>query len=191
MVTPEPAIARLAGKPIPLDNAGSVFKPVVLGPSTIPRITSADEARAAPELAMLSALVHADGEQGLAIITAALQGLEALPGDLATLYTDMLLNARPEAMERYDMQGKYEYKSEFARKNRAEGLAEGLVEGRAKEARSLVLRQLARRCGLPGPDLTARVEGLTLEQAETLAEDLLDFATLADLEAWLEAMPRA
>ena len=54
-----------------------------------------------------------------------------------------------------------------------------------------MLRQLARRCGLPGPELTARVEGLTLEQTETLAEDLLDFATLADLEAWLEALPRA
>ncbi|MEM7714975.1 MAG: Rpn family recombination-promoting nuclease/putative transposase [Cyanobacteria bacterium P01_A01_bin.68] len=63
---------------------------------------------------------------------------------------------------------------------------EGMEEGREAEAQSLILRQLTRRVGeLPQP-VRQRVETLSLEQLENLGEALLDFNSMADLQAWLE-----
>ena len=62
----------------------------------------------------------------------------------------------------------------------------GLQEGRAEEGRSFVLRLLNRRVGTIAPELKIKIETLTIEQLEDLGEALLDFATIADLEAWLD-----
>ena len=73
---------------------------------------------------------------------------------------------------------------------RAEGLAEGRAEGRAegstREALLLAKRLMARKFGLPDPDLTARLETLPLEVIENLAVALLDLGSLEDLSAWLD-----
>jgi predicted transposase/invertase (TIGR01784 family) len=62
---------------------------------------------------------------------------------------------------------------------------EGRQEGRQDEGRSLICRQLNRRFGeLPEP-MQQTINTLSLEQIEALAEALLDFTSLADLEAWL------
>ncbi len=53
--------------------------------------------------------------------------------------------------------------------------------------RSLVLRQLTRRVGELPQQVRERVETLELEQLENLGEALLDFTSMADLQAWLEA----
>jgi len=66
-----------------------------------------------------------------------------------------------------------------------EWLAEGEARGKAEEAARVTLRLLMRRCGVLEPELVARIEALPLEQLEALAEALLDFEGLADLEAWL------
>ena len=47
------------------------------------------------------------------------------------------------------------------------------------------MRQLNRRCGPLSDATTARIQALPLQQLETLAEALLDFAGASDLEAWL------
>ena len=67
----------------------------------------------------------------------------------------------------------YQYQSEWARNLLAQG------------ASKIVLQQLVRRLGLPGEELQQRVEQLPLERLEALSLDLMDFAILADLEAWL------
>ncbi|MDY6896546.1 MAG: Rpn family recombination-promoting nuclease/putative transposase [Cyanobacteriota bacterium] len=55
-----------------------------------------------------------------------------------------------------------------------------------EEAQSLISRLLTRRVGeLPQP-VRQRVESLSLEQLENLGEALLDFNSMADLQAWLE-----
>lgn len=64
-------------------------------------------------------------------------------------------------------------------------LAEGEQQGRLAEGRSLVLRQLNRRLGELPPALRTQIESLSLAQVENLAEALLDFQDIADLEAWL------
>jgi predicted transposase YdaD len=65
--------------------------------------------------------------------------------------------------------------------------AEGRVEGALQEAQSLILRQLTHRFGELPNALQAQVQQLPLAQLETLGETLLDFQSLVDLEAWLQA----
>jgi len=61
-------------------------------------------------------------------------------------------------------------------------------EGREVEARSLIVRLLTKRVGELPQQMRERIETLSLEQLENLGEALLDFTSMADLEAWLEAL---
>jgi predicted transposase/invertase (TIGR01784 family) len=65
---------------------------------------------------------------------------------------------------------------------------EGRSEGRSVEAKTLILRLLTRRVGELPQEVRSRVESLSLEQLENLAEALLDFQGMSDLDAWLEAI---
>ncbi len=58
-------------------------------------------------------------------------------------------------------------------------------EGRVEGEQRLILRQLNRRFGEIDALIVERVRLLSIEQLEALAEALLDFSALADLEAWL------
>lgn len=64
---------------------------------------------------------------------------------------------------------------------------EGRAEGRVGEALTLVNRMLTRKLGSIGPALRQRIEALSVERLEALAEALLDFTSTADLSAWLDA----
>ena len=57
-------------------------------------------------------------------------------------------------------------------------------EGQEDGARSLVIRLLNRRFNSISPELRAQIESLDLEQVEDLAEALLDFQSLTDLNTW-------
>jgi len=61
-------------------------------------------------------------------------------------------------------------------------------EIREVEARSLILRQLNRRVGELPQEVRSRIESLPLEQLENLGEALLDFTSMADLDAWLSGL---
>jgi predicted transposase YdaD len=63
-------------------------------------------------------------------------------------------------------------------------------EARQDEARSLILRQLNRRVGAVSDGAIERVNGLAIDQLESLGEALLDFATVDDLTAWLQENER-
>ena len=195
VLAPDPGVAAWAAQAIETGPGGSTFKPQVVGPDAIPKITSWEAARAAPELAVLSALAHGDGEQGERVLLAMLEGLGVLQDDTAKLYYDLVWSrltgpmqqALEEAMNKFG----YEYQSDFARKYMAQGMAEGMAEGIAKgeaqEACRLVLRQLARRFGLLGQELHGSVEALEIANLEALSEALLDFESIAQLEAWVAA----
>jgi predicted transposase YdaD len=62
----------------------------------------------------------------------------------------------------------------------------GIEEGRKEGERSVILRQLTRRVGLVPEAMTDRIQQLTIEQLEALADALLDFTKLNDLVSWLE-----
>ena len=61
-------------------------------------------------------------------------------------------------------------------------------EVRGAEAQPLILRQLTSRVGELPQSVCQLVENLSLEQLENLGEALLDFSSMADLEAWLEEL---
>jgi predicted transposase/invertase (TIGR01784 family) len=66
-----------------------------------------------------------------------------------------------------------------------EGEQIGEQRGRTEEARSLILRQLARRVGTLPATAEAQVQALALPKLEALGEALLDFVALQDLTEWL------
>jgi predicted transposase YdaD len=67
-----------------------------------------------------------------------------------------------------------------------EAREEGRKQGRVEGALSFVLRQLKRRLGAIPDELLSQIQVLPLAQIEALAEALLDFATVADLEGWFQ-----
>ena len=66
---------------------------------------------------------------------------------------------------------------------------QGREEGREEGERSLVFRLLARRVGELPEGVRSSIESLSVPQLEALAEALLDFANLSDLEQWLTEHP--
>jgi hypothetical protein len=60
-----------------------------------------------------------------------------------------------------------------------------MEQGQESATRSLVVKQLTRKLGNLSPELLARVSSLNLERVEVLAEDLLDFKQVGDLERWM------
>jgi len=83
----------------------------------------------------------------------------------STMYQSILREGRAEGLE--------------------QGLEEGLIQGRTAGERAIVIKQLIRKLGSLSPEVTAKVNVLSLEQLETLAEALLDFTSVGDLESWL------
>jgi predicted transposase/invertase (TIGR01784 family) len=68
-----------------------------------------------------------------------------------------------------------------------EAKAEGRQEGRQAEACALIVRLLTRRLRQEiSEEMRSRLANLPLLVLEDLSEALLDFATMPDLEAWLE-----
>lgn len=64
-------------------------------------------------------------------------------------------------------------------------LQKGEEKGEKNEAFRLLSRQLNRKFGAINSSILERLQGLTTEQIEQLAEDFLDFSNISDLEAWL------
>jgi hypothetical protein len=167
-VTVDPGVAAWCAEPI--DIGAMQLRPVVVGPREIPKITDAEAARAAPELAVLSALAHAAGSEGLAICKGAAQAVvsQRLPTRYACI--DLMLSRLPEAARRALeewMSQSYEYQSELFRRLVAQGKAEGKAEGEAKgkaegeakgKAEAILAVLAARGLAVPEP-LAARLRG--------------------------------
>ena len=69
----------------------------------------------------------------------------------------------------------------------ARGVALGEARGQAQGEAKVTLRLLSRRCGPLTGDQEIMIRSLPLERLEDLAEALLDFEGMADLNAWLAA----
>ena len=74
------------------------------------------------------------------------------------------------------------YREIFGR-GRQEGRQEGWQEGEL----DLAMRLLQKRCGSLAPEQQARIRNLSPHRLEALAEALLDFQGMDDLNAWLAA----
>jgi len=65
------------------------------------------------------------------------------------------------------------------------GEARGIARGEARGETKVTLRLLSRRCGPLDAEQESRIRSLPLERLEALAEALLDFQGMADLNTWL------
>ncbi|MEH2377948.1 MAG: DUF2887 domain-containing protein [Nostoc sp.] len=76
---------------------------------------------------------------------------------------------------------------EIKEEGRLEGRSEGRLEGRQEEAANLVVRLLTKRFRQEfSEEIRSSVSSLPLPVLEDLSEALLDFTSVADLQAWLE-----
>ena len=132
VVAPDAKTAGWAATPIAMGDPGSRFAPLVLGPGAVPRITGRESAKAAPELAVLSALAHGNDERGLEVVVAALSVSAGLDDQRAALYADLVMASLADAvtkeLEAMVQRGDYQYQSDFAKKYFAKGRAEGKAE---------------------------------------------------------------
>jgi len=71
------------------------------------------------------------------------------------------------------------------------GLEKGRQEGRQEGQTRIVRRLLERRWGSSSARTEQALRALSSEQLESLAEALLDFNSLADLETWLKSHQQA
>ncbi|MBD2596195.1 Rpn family recombination-promoting nuclease/putative transposase [Nostoc spongiaeforme FACHB-130] len=63
---------------------------------------------------------------------------------------------------------------------------EGIEQGREAATVNLITRQLTKRFGKLSEEIRSKIAGLPLPVLEELSEALLDFTSLADLQAWLD-----
>ena len=130
VVTIDEQVANWARKPIRL-GPGSVIQPMVIGPKSVQVVVDPKQAKTNPELAVLSAMAHGQGDsqQAAAIAFAAYQAIKGLDDDRLTLYWDRVLAALSEAartaLEAMMKTKEVKYISDFAQRYFAQGEAKG------------------------------------------------------------------
>ena len=150
------------------------FKAHVLGPSRVPLVRSNAEAQKRPYLAVLSALAHGHGLDGVAAAEAAILATQSLDDAVRFAYHDSILDALDEAARR-ELEAKmglenYQVQSIIGKSLMAQGEARGEARGRAEGRAAAILAVLQAR-GIAVSD----------EQAQRVTS----CADLALLEQWL------
>lgn len=175
VATPSPAVARWAGQPIDVGN-GTMFRPYIIGPQTVPKVTDAAQAVREPELAVLSAITHARRNTPSArqIATAVITGLkQVVDASQQMLYSLALRNAMSAALRKElemdpDIRNFLDAAQQRAYdKAAARGRAEGKAEGKAEALLKILLRR-----GLP----------ITPHEHRQISE----CTDLATLDRWLD-----
>ncbi len=182
VIAPDAAVAAWAAENIDLGLGQGNLKPLVLGPAAVAEITDPVVAAQEVELAVLSAVAHGNGPNGLAVVLAALTALGRLDQEHAAVYFQVIWNALREpvrrALEALVMERQTQGKATFPpfaqqliERGKSEGLKEGRTEGRTE--------------GVAGALLTVlRVRGITVPDA--VRERILAEKDPAVIERWLE-----
>ncbi|WP_437807222.1 hypothetical protein [Sorangium sp. So ce1078] len=167
VVAPDPDVATWAAEDINLGLGLGNVEPLVLGPAVVPEITDPAVAEKDTELAVLSAVAHGNGPNGLTVVQAALVALGRLDQEHAMVYFQLIWNGLREpmrqALEALVMErqiegeatfppfvqklidrGKLEGIREGELKGIREGKLEGIREGKLEGKRDTLLRLLAR-----------------------------------------------
>ncbi|WP_437543063.1 hypothetical protein WME97_32085 [Sorangium sp. So ce367] len=176
VVAPDAGVATWAAENIDLGLGLGHVEPLVLGPAVVPEITDPTEAEQEIELAVLSAVVHGNGPNGLNVVQAALAALGRLDQEHAAVYFQVIWNALREpmrrALEALVMERQIEGEATFPPfvqklidRGKLEGLREGklegLREGELKAKRGTLLRLLARAGIVLAECESARIQACT------------------------------
>ncbi|WP_437580706.1 hypothetical protein [Sorangium sp. So ce887] len=173
VVTIEAAMARWCSQPIDTGHPGLTLTPLVLGPEGVPVVTDAEQAKAAPEVAVLSAMAHGQSAAAEAIGVAFLAAAAGLDEERRALYGDLVLSSLNAAARRIleaMMKSGYEFQSEFARSYVAKGVEKGRQQG--------ILEAKAH-------DVLAFLEARGLEVPADVRERVLASTDIAELDRWI------
>lgn len=196
VVTPYAGVARWAASRLPI-GGGNTYAPTVVGPQQVPEVVDFDVAAARPELAVLSAMAHGRRPIGGRIALAAAQAAQRLDTGTGAFYYDLVLSslsrAAREVLEAMMRSGRYEYRSDFARKyfqegrdegrdeGRKEGRDEGRDEGRVEALRGVVLKQLRLKFRRLPRAIAQRVASAPAAELERWSERVLFASTLDEV----------
>jgi hypothetical protein len=197
VVAPDAGVATWAARPIDLGVGLGGLRPLVIGPASVPEVTDPAVAQEEVELAVLSAVAHGNGPNGLAVVQAALVALGRLDREHAAVYFQIIWSALREpmrrALEAVVMERQTEGKTSplpfmediferGVRKGELKGKLEGLRDGKLEGLREALLR-LTTRAGLTlTEDDRARIQAC--DDAATLdrwIENVLGAKTVADV----------
>ncbi|XVQ83779.1 hypothetical protein ACQP2K_33835 [Microbispora siamensis] len=92
VICPDRSMARWCERTIRLGPNGAVT-PLAIDPSRMPLITDPDQARASPELAVLSAVAHPEEADDEPVLEAMLAGLATLDQDRARVYLSYVISS--------------------------------------------------------------------------------------------------
>ncbi|WP_437886342.1 hypothetical protein [Sorangium sp. So ce307] len=140
VIAPDAEVAAWAAQKIDLGLGLGTLQPLVIGPEIVPEVTEQAEAEKETELAILSAVAHGNGPNGLAVVQAALGALGRFDREHAAVYFQIVYNALRDpmrrALEALIMERQTEGKATFPpfaeqliERGRLEGLREGKLEG--------------------------------------------------------------
>ncbi|WP_437854667.1 hypothetical protein [Sorangium sp. So ce363] len=177
VVTIDAAMARWSARPIDTGHPGWTLTPLVLGPQGVPVVTDAEQAKAAPEVAVLSAMAHGQSEAAEAIGEAFFAAAAGLDEERRAVYGDLVLSSLNAAARRKleaMMKSGYEFQSEFARSYVAKGVEKGREQGRLEG----ILEAKAR-------DVLAILEARGLEVPAEVRERVLASTDLDELDRWI------
>ena len=144
VVTQSERVANWAARQIRL-GPGSSLQPLVLRPSVVPVIDDAEDAQKAPELAVLSAMVHGGGhvETAVKVALTALTAVHDLDRDRFLLYFSLIRAALSEAGRKaFSM---HPQGVQFFDESLQQSFNRGRIEGQATEKASAVLDVLDTR----------------------------------------------
>jgi predicted transposase YdaD len=131
------------------------------------------------------ALLHCRDKGDLPLLQQALTDVNTLPQADRIAYYEILRSClAPSFLKLTEVAMSLEHTrfyQEFVERLKSEGEQ----MGRQAQLLRTISRLLGRRLALPGPEALAKMETLPIETLELLAEDLLDFNSPADLDAWL------
>ncbi len=183
VVALDPKVATWASQPIAV-NPNFILRPRVIGPESIPIITDFNVARQTPELAVFSALAHANKPGGEAIALAALSASHDLDNDRGMFYPDFVLaHLGPTArcaLEALMQTTPHRYQSDFARKYFDQGEAAGKAAGKAEA----LLGLLALRGLQVSPEDHVRIMATTdCQRLDTWLQRVLAAPSVADVLA--------
>lgn len=190
-------VAEWAGKAVEV-GPDFILYPRVIGPKQIPVVVTEAEARADPELAVLSVMAHGKEAVGGEIAEAVFPVIQQLDEGRSKLYNDLVLtNLGKHARHLWEqwMIKNYRYQSDFLRKfvedgmerglqaGHEKGLQEGREEGLQAGLRNALLTVLASRNLPVSAEQQAQIQQCTATQ--TLDQWLRQSAFVPSVEALL------
>lgn len=185
VVATDADVAAWAGEPDDIGLQRGSLSPLVLGPAIVPEVTDEALAEREAELAILSAVMHGNGPNGLAVVRSARKALGRFGEERAAVYFRLVHSALHEPMRR--ALGELPVAPQIKWKATLPAFAQqlinrGAVEGELKAIRGAVLRLVARAGITLREDERARVDACSdLATLERWVDNILGAKTAADV----------